>query len=163
MLNSFYWCGCRRTIYLSGWSRGRRVSGLGPSRVIKTHGALFPGCFWFVCLSKPNLRKGLPFDFCELLIWLVLWKVAIHDLQKMCSASGDGKSTFPTIIAHFIFLSENENRARKCILREVGCGRSDCKDMTWTACSSCLTVCLSGCLSFKNKNALLCKGRAEDD
>lgn len=133
------------------WVRGRDI---------KTHGALFPGCFWFVCLSKPNLWKGFLFDLCGLLIWLELWKVAIHDLQE--SASGDGKSTFPTFIAHFIFLSEKENISRKRVLREVGCGISDCKDTTWTACSSRLTVCLSGCLSFKNICALLCKGRAED-
>lgn len=98
-------------------------------------------CFWFVCLSKPNLRKGLLFDFCGLPTCLELWKVAIHDLQEMCSASGDGKSTFPTFVAHFIFLSEKENISRKCILREVGCGGSNFKDMTCTACSSRLTVC----------------------
>lgn len=39
--------------------------------------------------------------------------MAIHDLQEMCSASGDGKCAFPTFIAYFIFLSGNKNIARK--------------------------------------------------
>lgn len=56
--------------------------------------------------------------------------MAIHDLQEMCSASGDGKCAFPTFIAHFIFLSENKNVARKYVLREFGCGRTDCEDTT---------------------------------
>lgn len=83
--------------------------------------------------------------------------MAIHDLQEMRSASGDGKSTFPTFIAHFIFLSEKENASRKCILREVGCGGRDFKDTTRSACSSSLAVCLSGSLSLKSVHALLCR------
>lgn len=33
------------TSFISVWNGGKRDSGFGPSRDIKTYGALFPGCF----------------------------------------------------------------------------------------------------------------------
>lgn len=57
--------------------------------------------------------------------------MAIHDLQETRSASGDGKSTFPTFIAHFIiFYQKKKTCPGSALLREVGCGGRDFKDTT---------------------------------
>lgn len=161
MLNSFYWCGCKLTTYFTGCSRERRDSGLGPSRNIKTHGALFPGWVWFVCLSKPNLSKGLLFDFCGLLWSCGRWQSMIY--KKYVLLLEMENVHFPHLLLILYFYQKMKNIARKYVLREVGCGITVCKDTTWTACCSYLTLFLSGCLSFKTIYALLCKGRAEDD
>lgn len=50
--------------------------------------------------------------------------------KKCVLLLGMEKSTFPTSIAHFIYLLEKEDISRKCILREVGCGGSNFKGTT---------------------------------